>query len=178
MTTWTELRNATAARLEAAGIAGGRVARSRYAPIVSDGTTHARVYLRSGQYRANGDPSTGIPSFDRTRRLVVSIIREAGAAEELDDDLDGDLDAVLDALFKSPDWVNLSEGVESVEVDYDAKDDGEYRSIEAVISIEVGDYVDYPPDVQDDFETLAVRAHEPVDDDPFNPGADINLPQD
>ena len=156
MTSWTELRTATRDRLVAVGIAGGNVEASRYAPIPSDGTTHARVYLRAGSYRADGHPGTGEPSFNRDRRLIISVTRAGPAGGELDDDLDGDIDAVLSALLTDADWVGLGDGVGSIEVDYDARDDGQFRSIEAVISIEVSDWVSYPPVVSDTFDTAAV----------------------
>ena len=146
----------TVSRLVGAGVGGGNVAPSRYAPVVADGTAQARVYLRKGKYQADGDPRTGEPRFIRERTVVVSLIRVAGTDEELDDDLDAEIDSVLAALLTDPTFLPDIEGIGSVEIEYDAKSEGEYRAIEAIISIEILDRVQYPPEVMDDFEHLSL----------------------
>jgi len=176
MTTWAQLRTATRDTLVAAGVGGGAVDVSRFAPIQAvAGVTYVRVYLRSGRYAADGHPGTGEPTFNRERRLMISVYRAAGAAEAIDDDLDADIDAVLSALLTNAEWVGLTDGVGSIDVDYDAKDDGEFRSVEATISIEVFDWVHYPPVVVDDFETAAVTTDLGGNEPPT--GAHITPPQ-
>ena len=157
MTTWTELRNGTVERLIAAGIAGGRVASSRYASIEADGSSQARVYLRKGQYRADGDPRAGEPSFVRERVLVISLVRAAGITEELDDDLDADIEDVLEALLTDPSYLSEIEGIGSAEIEYVSKTEGEFRTIEAVIEIEVLDRIQFEPAIADSFESLSFR---------------------
>ena len=175
MTTWTELRSATRDTLVAAGVGGGVVDVSRFAPIQAvEGTTYVRVYLRSGRYAADGHQGTGEPTFNRERRLMISVYRAAGAADAIDDDLDADIDAVLAALLTNAEWVGLTDGVGSIDIDYDAKEDGEFRSVEATISIEVFDWVHYLPVIADHFETAAIRTS--LGQDEPGTGADLTLP--
>lgn len=157
MTHKAALRMRTKTLIEAAGILPAmRVAISRYVPTTDEALPFVLIYTPRETMGADGDARSGVPAFVST--VTLSIVARVRVASE--DLLDAALDALEAAIYaatiKNPAWWGDDvEGVESIDVDTEA---GETDGIVGQVSMRMSVLyrVDFPPDVDDDLDVVAV----------------------
>lgn len=153
---WTEIRDATAARLVAAGVTGGRVFKSRALPADGADVPYTLVFVHAENAEPDGDANAGPPSFKEVKTIAIAVTAAGNDGPTIEEELDAAIETIKLALFEGAAWLALIEAVLRYGVDYQ-KLDGELLSVRAVLAIDVVTRVDYEIQVTDDLAKVALR---------------------
>lgn len=158
-----QLVAATAVRLVAAGICGGRVDKDRVQPADGEVLPLAFVHISDskGHPKSKG-PRTGFPVLDHVIVLSIDVYDKAASGEAVKGQLYDASQAILAALLTSPEWLALGEGVDGVDHSYLTPQSGRATTAGLRIDISVLAASSWPPIVTDAFDSLHTTSPAPA----------------
>jgi len=152
------LVDATAARLIAAGVCGGNIAKDRDEPADMSELPIAIVHVMADKARADGGPRTGVPDFRHELALCVDVYAKGQSGAGVKGALYAAGEAVLQALLTDAAWLAIGDGVASIEQSYLLPKEGDYITSGLRIELVVLHASVWHPSTTGlpDFETAAI----------------------
>jgi hypothetical protein len=127
-----DLVAATATRLVAAGLVGGRVERDRDRPTQDQELPLAVVHVLEDRLSHDGHSGTGIPAFNHSIKLCVDVFTSGANGAAAKGQLYTAAELIVGTLLSDPTWLGLIDGVEQVALQYMVPEEQSRRSLSAV----------------------------------------------
>lgn len=172
-----DLVDATVARLVAANVLGGKIAKDRDVPTDVSEMPLAIVHVMADKARPAGGARTGIPDFVHETALCIDAYAHGEAGAAVKRTLYQAGEAALQALLADPTWLALIEGVQSIESSYLLPQEGMHVFAGLRIELVVLHRTEWPPALAEapDFATASIGVDMDGDGD-ADLGATVSVP--